>query len=171
MFNRKPTKPVEPARASAADVARIQGGGLVQVIVTNTNPLTFHTFLNDRYLSQNEIESIVVTIEAPGAGPSAPQVHAGLARYERTAGGGRHTVQQELFPCCFELVARGRRLLIICTQAGMFDGLWIELGMRPDGTSSQISGAMALRVVIGDGLFDGRITWSDGTTDNLFPSS
>ena len=67
MFGRSPDHrdPGGPGRTPAGDVARIQGGGLVQVIVSSVAPMTYAVFLNGHAIPQIDVESLSVTIEAP----------------------------------------------------------------------------------------------------------
>lgn len=155
-----------PAR-TAADVARIEGGGLVQVIVTNLVPLTFYVFLNDHAVDQVDVESLSVAIDAVNL--AEPVVRATLARYVTSVSGERTIQHQELFPSTVEVVAMGRRICVACASLNSLDGLWISLGLKGDGTSSEITGARALQILLTEGLLDARITWSDGQMETLLP--
>src|SRR4051812_39818585 len=148
MFGKPDQKQDPPAPRAASDVALIQGGGLVHLIVTRADPLAFSLFLNDQPVPQSEIESLSVSIEAPGEGQTAPPtVSAVLSRYQRAVTGERSLTTIPLFPCTLEIVALGRRLLVVCQNADSLDGLWIDLGLKPDGTGNEVGGAQALRVV------------------------
>src|SRR5690349_12282464 len=97
-----------PARPAAADVARIQGGGLVQAIVTSLSPMTFFLFVNDREVSAMEVESLSVEIHVPDEGEGNPTVRAGLSRYIKSVTGEQTTNYTDLFPSTIEIVALGR---------------------------------------------------------------
>ena len=82
-------KPVQnngasPPRKAAADVAQIEGGGLVQVIVTELRPIAFSLFLNDTEVPQIDVDSLSISIEVPADGTSTPTVRATLYRYVTT---------------------------------------------------------------------------------------
>jgi hypothetical protein len=157
-----------PKRPAASDQARIQGGGLVQVIVTNLAPLTFSLFLNDRSVPQLDIESLSVFIEAPEADSlDTTIVRATLSRYVTNVTGEKTLQRNELFPCTLEIVALGRRLSITCTNPDSTDGLWIDLGLKPDGTSNEVSDARTLRFLLQEGLLDAKLTWRNGDEEDL----
>lgn len=165
MFGRKPEEP--EARPAANDVARIGGGGLVQIVVTDLDPVTFYLFLNGQLVPQSDIESVAVIIDC-GSEQEAPTVRATLTRYVTTVTGSRGQAPQELFPCVLEVVAAERRLSITCAEAGSLDGLWISVGMRPDGSGVELTGLQSLRFVLTEGLLDARLTWTDGVSETLF---
>ena len=159
-----------PRRIPAGDVAKIQGGGLVQVIVTQAAPLEYHVFLNERYVPPTDLLGLSVTIEAPPENsPVQPVVRATLSRYVTNVTGERTAQRTELFPCTLEIIALGRRISVNCTRPDSLDGLWIDLGLKPDGSGSEVSGAQTLNILLEDGLLDAKLTWTDGTTDDLLP--
>ncbi len=159
-------------RPAVADEAQIQGGGLAQIIVTGLSPLTFYLFLNDQFVSQLDVESLNVAIEAPSDNdPSSGMIRATLARYVDAITGGKTVQRTELFPCTLEIVAQKRRLSVICKDPNTFDGLFLTVGLQPDGTSRDLNGVHSLNVLLTEGLFDAKIIWSDGQTDNVFPQS
>lgn len=160
--------PPAPAEPSAADVARIQGGGLTQVIVTDLQPLTFSTFLNDRAVDQMDVESLSIDIEAPDQA-GATTVRATLAWSGMTVTGQKAPQRTELFPGTVEVVALGRRISVTCVTADSLDGLWISLGLKADGTGSEVTGARVLRVLLTEGILDAKLTWVDGDTVDLLP--
>lgn len=169
MFGRQQQQPQnQPARPRATDVSRIQGGGLVQLIVTNQAPLEFYLFLNDRYVPQSDVESLSLSIEAPNATSPNGGVYASANIFTQTVGGGRGKQVVPLFPATVEIVAAGRRLSITARNADSLENLWIDLGLKPDGTGSEITGVQALRVLIGEGFMDAKLTWEDGETEDLF---
>lgn len=165
MFGRKQEEREE--RRAASEVARIGGGGLVQIVVTDLAPVVYYLFLNGQLAPQGDIESLAVLIDC-GSEEVAPTVRATLTRYIKTVTGARGQAPQELFPCVLELVAAGRRLSVTCPQAGSLNGLWIALGMRPDGSAAELSGLQSLRLILADGLLDAKIGWMDGTTEEIF---
>ncbi len=156
-------------RPAAVDVAILEGGGLAQVIVTNLSPLTYYVFLNDRVVAPEEIESLSVSIEAPDGGIGSAIVRATLARYVVNVTGERSQQRTELFPCTLEIIALNRRIAITCQRADSLEGLWISLGLKPDGTSSDVTGAKSLRILLTDGILDAKLTWTDGETEDLLP--
>lgn len=171
MFGKRdiPAPAQPPARQAAAQRAQIQGGGLVQVIVTSLMPFTYYVFLNQLAVPQEDIESFSLSIEAPGPEGGQQIVRATLARYVQNVAGERTLQNAELFPCTIELVALGRRLQITCTHPDSLDGLWISLGLRDDGSSAEVSGARALRLLITEGILDAKLTWEDGQVEDLLP--
>ncbi len=169
MFARPNGNAPEPPRSPASEVARITGGGLVQVVVMALDPLTFQLFLNDQPVVQEDVESLLVHIEAPGADGEGGIARATLGLRVPTVTGQKSLQQRELFPCTFTLLAVERRISVTCMKPDTFEGLWIDLGLKPDGTSTQISGAQALKILLTDGILDARLTWTDGQTEQLLP--
>lgn len=158
-----------PARRAAGDVARIQGGGLVQVIVTALDPILFYVFLNDTALDQVNVDSLFVSIQAPGEGAPNGEATATLSHYVKAVDGQRTLQQLALFPCAIEIVALDRRIFLTCPEEGTLDGLWISLGLKPDGTDSEVQGARALQILLNQTILDAKLTWGDGQTEELFP--
>lgn len=165
MFGKK--QEAREARPPVNEVARIGGGGLVQIVVTDLEPVMFYLFLNGQLVPQQEVESVAVVIDC-GSETEPPTVRATLTRYITTVTGARGQAPQELFPCVLEIVALGRRLSITCPEAGSLDGLWISVGMRPDGTAVELTGLQSLQVVLADGVLAARLTWTDGVSEALF---
>jgi hypothetical protein len=162
-----------PPRLPAAEVARIQGGGLVQLVITNVSPLTFFLFLNDQAVPQIDVESLSISIEAPD-GPAAAGgaiARATLTRFVKTVSSARSEQSTELFPCTVEIIALERRLLVTCVQVDSLDGLWISLGLKPDGSSAEVSGAKSLQILLTDEILTAKLTWTDGETEDLLPQS
>jgi hypothetical protein len=165
-------RPAEPPRPPASDAARIQGGGLVQVIVTSLSPLTYSLFLNDRSVAEMDVESLSVAIEMPDDGsPGGAVVRATLSRYVTAVTGEKTQQRSELFPCTLELVALGRRISITAMNPDTLENLWIDLGLKADGTSNEVKGAKALRILLGEGILDAKLTWEDGETEDLLPQA
>ncbi len=159
-------------RPPVADEAQIQGGGLAQIIVTAQTPLTYYLFLNDQFVSQMDIESLNVAIEAPSDTEAGSGViRATLARYVDAITGGKTVQRTELFPCTLEIVAQKRRLSVICQDPNTFDGLFLTVGLQPDGNSRDLNGVQSLTVLLTEGLFDAKIVWNDGLTESVFPQS
>ena len=166
----QPMPPPAPSRQPAAEIARIQGGGLAQIIVTNPSIPEFHFFLNDQYVPQMEIEGFSVQIDAPDAATGAtPTVRATLSRLVTNMAGQRTTQRLELFPSTLEIVALGRRISVTCMNLNSLDGLWISLGLQPDGTGKDVEGAQSLTILMESGLLSARLTWTDGTSEDLLP--
>jgi hypothetical protein len=158
-----------PTRPKAADVARIQGGGLVQVIITSLSPLNYYLFLNDKEISHFDVESLSISIDAPGSDNPTGGIYATLA-YQAPDVTGQKTMQRiSLFPSTIEIVGVGRRISITAMHAESIDELWVTLGLKPDGTGHDLTGLRALRVLITDGIVDAKLTWEDGETEDLLP--
>lgn len=172
MFGRKSPPPMtpEPARLKASEIAHIEGGGLVQLIITDVKPTAFYLFLNDLYVPQERVESFSLSIEAPSQQALGGIVRATLARYVDTVAGRTELQRSELFPCTLEIVALGRRLSVTATQPDSVEGLWVNLGLRADGTSAEVQGLSALRILVMEGFIDAKLTWSDGEVEDIFPS-
>lgn len=169
-------KPQEPAKYNtsaapppAADVARILGGGLVQVIVTGLAPLDYHVFLNDKYVPQAELESFSISLEGPSDMLPSGVVRGTLTRRVNSVTGEASQDRRELFPSTVEIIAVGRRLSVTTTQPNSLEGAFINLGLKSDGSSNELSGVKALRVLIGDNILDGKVTWVDDVTEDIFP--
>lgn len=157
-------------RPKASDIAEVQGGGLVQLIVSSLQPLTFFLFLNDKDVSELDVESLSISIETPTpSNANTTTVRATLARYMQTVNGERTIQRSELFPCNIEIIALNRRIALTALNADSLDGLYINLGLRPDGTSNELSGVSAFRFLMTDGLLDAKLTWEDGETEDLLP--
>ncbi len=161
-----------PAQPAASEVARIQGGGLAQVIVTSLDPMTFFVFLNDREIPQAHVESLYVEVSAPPTnGHQGGTIVTAVLSHRITAVTGERVMEQTaLFPCTLELVALGRRIVVVCTQEGSLEGLWIQLGMKPDGSANEVGGAQALRILLNERFLDAKLTWNDGQTEDLLPT-
>ena len=160
-----------PAEPPASEVARIQGGGLVQVIISSLEPMAFALFLNERAVSQVEVESLLVEIAAPGSEGETPRARATLTRYAKAVTGERNVQATELFPSTFQMLSPGRRIVVTCQEVNSLDGVWIGLGLKPDGTTSEVSGAQALRITVTQELLDARLTWTDGSSEDLLAAS
>jgi hypothetical protein len=158
-----------PPRRKAADVARILGGGLVQVIITSIQPLTFYLFLNDKPISQMDVESLTLSIDAPGSENPMGGIYATLA-FQATNVTGEKAIQSiSLFPSTIEIVGAGRRISVTAKNAESIEDMWVDLGLNPDGTGNEVKGLRSLRVLITDGIVDAKLTWEDGETEDLMP--
>jgi len=160
--------PINPNRPLASDVARLESA-LTQIIVSSESSDGIAIFLNGQPMLTGQLESLTVEIIAPGD-PQAPQgqVTAILSRHGGTGIGGQQTTA--LFPGTVELIGRGRRIIVTCLQPDSFDGLWLGLGLRADGTSSELTGVQSLRLAVAPGLLDAKLVWSeDGKSEDLLP--
>lgn len=156
-----------PNRPAASDVARLEGD-LTQIFVSGTSSVDIHVFVNGVPVSPGDVESVSLEIIAPDDNGGGGTVSAVMSRYALSPGGTRAQKSASLFPGTVEIVASGRRVLVTCQQDGSFDGLFLSLGLRADGTSSELSGVQSLRVAVTPGLLDARLTWSeDGMTESL----
>ncbi len=159
-----------PNRPSAADVAQISTN-LTQVIVSSDSSEGLLVIVNGQPLSSGAVESLSVEIIAPDDTNNSGNISAILSRYQTGPDGRRTQQASSLFPGTVELIGRGRRVLVSCPQEGSFDGLWLGLGLRVDGTSNELTGVQTLRLAVAPGLLDAKLTWSeDGTTEDLLPA-
>ena len=158
-----------PRRRPAADLARIEGGGLVQIIVTSLAPVTYYFFVNDKTVSQMEIESLEINIDVAADGEGDTIVRAGLSRYVKSVTGEQTTQYTNLFPATVEIVAQTRRISISAANADSTDNLFVSLGLRPDGTCEDLQGLKSLHIMVTNVLIDAKLTWEDGVTEDLLP--
>ncbi len=158
-----------PTRPAASEVARVEGT-LTQVLVSGDGSDGLHVFLNGQPVPTGDVESLTVEIVAPDDSGHGT-VAAVLSRYE-TGPNGRTQCGVSLLPGTIEIIARGRRVVVTGLSEGSFDGLWLGLGLRVDGTSSELTGVGSLRLAAAPGLLDAKLIWSeDGTTEDLLPES
>ncbi len=158
-----------PNRPPAGNVARLESR-LTQVVVSGPSSADLYLFLDGKPVPTGEVESLSIEIVAPDANGRGGIVSAVLSRYQSGAGGERTQRPFALFPGTVEITARGRRLVVTCLAVDSFEGLWLGLGLRTDGTNSELSGVGSLRLALAPGLLDARLTWSeDGTTEDLLP--
>jgi len=157
-------------RPSAAEVARIEGN-LTHILIDDERQRDgISVFVNAQPLLIGDIESISIAIIAPSDQDSGGTLTALLSRYVTDANGQRRQESLPLFPGTVEVIARGRRITVTCQQPGSFDGLWLGLGLRSDGTSTELTGVERLQVTIAPetGLIDAKLTWSDnGAVEDL----
>ena len=167
--NSNGTPPPASNRPPASEVARIEGA-LTHIIVSSPSSDGLHVFVNGQPIPTGEVESLTLEIIAPDTNNQNGSVSAVLSRYITGPDGVRGEKPTSLFPGTVEVTARGRRLVVTCVQEGSFDGLWLGLGLRADGTSSELSGVSSLRLAVAPGLLDAKLVWSDdGTTEDLLP--
>ncbi len=158
-----------PERPSAGDTAKLKAR-LVQVIITDLRPMTFYLFINDEPISQLDVETLLLNIEAPADdGQGQEVVQASLSLNTPTAVAGLGVREVELFPGTVEVIGLGRRISVTCRTAGSLDGVWIDLGLRPDGTGAEVTGAQKLQIVLTQELLEAKLTWNDGRVDDLLP--
>ncbi len=164
--------PAAPSNLPAAsEVARLQSR-LTQIIVSGSSSADLFVFLNGQPVPTGEVESLSVEIIAPDASGLNGSVTAVLSRYVTGAKGTRDQHGTSLFPGTVELIARGRRIVVTCEQDGSFDGLWLGLGLRSDGTSSELTGVQSLRLAAAPGLVDAKLIWSDtNAAEDLLPEA
>ncbi len=163
------TSPPAANRPAAADVARIETN-LTQIIVSSPSSDGLAVFVNGQPVPPGDVESLTVEIIAPDASGQNGAVTAVLSRYQSGPTGARTQRASSLFPGTVEIIARGRRLVITGMADGSFDGLWLGLGLRSDGTSSELTGVGSLRLAVTPGLLDAKLVWSeDGVTEDLLP--
>ena len=170
MFGRPKPQAAAPLDIKAADRTKIMGRGLVQVVVTQLEPLEFMLLLNEQVITQDRVGSLFVSVEGPNDAAPDGTVQATLEYLVDTVAGQSAMQRVELFPCTLVLLAAGRRVAITATQAGSLDGLWIHLGLKPDGSDHEVSGAQALSVIVQEPLLQARITWNDGNEEDLIPT-
>ena len=163
------TPPPASNRPPASEVARVEGA-LTHIIVSSTSSDGLNVFVNGQPITTGEVESVTLEIIAPDANNQNGSVTAVLSRYVTGSDGVRGEKPTSLFPGTVEVMARGRRLTVTCLKEGSFDGLWLGLGLRADGTSSELSGVRSLRLAVAPRLLDAKLVWSDdGTTEDLLP--
>ena len=158
-----------PQHPPASDLALIQGGGLVQLIVSELHPIEFALFLNEKAVPALEVESISVDIVVGDDTYTAPTVRATLSRYVKNVTGEVSQQRTELFPCTLEVIAVGRRIAITCMRPDSTDNLWVNIGLKPDGDSHEMSRLKEFRFLLTQEMLDARVTYMDGSSENLLP--
>jgi hypothetical protein len=161
-------------RPTAVSVARIDGH-LTHVLVGDEGePDGISVFVDARAVPIGEVESLSVDIVAPTDREPSGTLTAILSRYSgggtAEAGAPRPQSTVALFPGTVEIIAHGRRITVTCQTPGSFDGLWLGLGLRSDGTSTELTGVQSLNVLVSpeSRLVDAKLTWSDtGATEDL----
>lgn len=169
MFGSSNGTPAASNLPAAAEVARMQSR-LTQIIVSGPSSADLFVFVNGQPVPTGDVESLSVEIIAPDANGRNGSVTAILSQYRTSPTGTRQTQGVSLFPGTVEMIARGRRIVVTCEQDGSFDGLWLGLGLRSDGTSSELTGVQSLRLTAAPGLVDARLIWSDtNAAEDLLP--
>jgi hypothetical protein len=169
MFGNQNGQTPRSARQPGSEVALMQSP-LAHVFVSGGSSVDIAVFLNGVPVPEGEVESMSISVVAPSDTDPRGEITAVLSRYKVGATGSRDQYGVSLFPGTVEIVARGRRLVVTCQEANSFDGLWLGLGLREDGTSSELSGVQSLRLAVSPGLLDAKLVWSeDGTTEDLLP--
>lgn len=156
-----------PNRPPAAQVARLDTP-IVHALLSGDGADGLNVFVNGVPVPAGQVESLTVEIVAPDDQNPEGRIAAVLSRYESGPDGPRQT-GVGLFPGTIEIVGKGRRLSLSCPTAGSFDGLWLGLGLRPDGSADGLQGVKRLHVILAPGLAaDARLTWADGGEESVF---
>jgi hypothetical protein len=160
-------------RPQTGDVAKITGN-LTHVIVTSEDIDGLHVFYNGQPVLTGQLENIGVEIVAPDDSGNGTLTGV-LTRYEGGAEGARTTRSFSLFPGTLEVIAKGKRITIVCPNEGSFDGLALLFGTANyDGVIDNIGmdarGVQSLRIVITPGLVDAKLVWiEDQREDTILP--
>lgn len=150
-------------------MALIQGGGLVQLIISELQPMEFALFLNEKAVPSLEVESLSIDIVVGDDSYNSPTVRATLSRYVKSVTGEISQQRTELFPCTLEVVALGRRIAITCMRPDSTDNLWVNVGLKPDGDSHELSRLQEFRFLMTQEMLDARIIYMDGSSEDLLP--
>lgn len=154
-------------RPKISDVARIDGN-LTQV-VAGADASNAQVYLNGNPLNTGDLDSLTIEIVAPDANNSQGTITALLSSYQAAPDGSRAQRSNSLFPGTIDIVANGRRVVVTCMQMGSFDGLWLGVGTRADGSLVELEGVGAFRLAVTPAFIDARVTWSDsGQTEDIF---
>jgi hypothetical protein len=149
-------------RPTAASQAAIEGN-LTHLLISDSSSVDgWHLFINAQQIPTGEIESLSIEIVAPDDA-SQGTLTGLLSRYVTDANGARTQRSVSLFPGTVEVIANGKRITVTCQEPGSFDGLWLGLGLRSDGTSAELGGVQSLRILASpeSKLLDARLTWVD----------
>ena len=169
MFGNQNGQTPRTARQPGSEVA-LMLSPLTHVFVSGGSSVDINVFLNGDPVQAGDVESMTISVVAPTAADPRGEITAVLSRYKTSASGTREQYGVSLFPGTVEIVARGRRLVVTCQTANSFEGLWLGLGLREDGTSSELTGVQSLRLAVSPGLLDAKLVWSeDGSTEDLLP--
>ncbi|GAB4455451.1 MAG: hypothetical protein OHK0029_11600 [Armatimonadaceae bacterium] len=162
------TPPPSWGRPQTSDVAKMNTH-LTHVIVSNEDLDGLHVFHDGQPILTGKIENIGVEIVAPDD-TSDGNITGVLTYYDTDKDGERQVRSISLFPGTVELLAKGRRVVIHCTEANSFDGLYLSFGMAEDGMGLQAEGVKSVRIVVAPKLLDARLIWvEDNREDNIFP--
>ncbi|MES2460239.1 MAG: hypothetical protein V4671_06630 [Armatimonadota bacterium] len=149
-------------RPAASSQAAIEGNLTHLLIGDPTSVDGWHLFMNAKQIPTGEIESLSIEIIAP-SDASEGTLTGLLSRYVTDSSGQRTQRSVSLFPGTVEVIAGGRRITVTCQEPGSFDGLWLGLGLRSDGTSTELGGVQSLRILADPDskLLDARLSWVD----------
>jgi len=159
-------------RPSAAAVASIDTN-LTHVLLSLDSIDGVQVFFNSQPVPTGSLESVGIDIVAPTDSDRTGNLTGILSRYagQNAAGATGAQTATSLFPGTVEIVARGRRIVVSCREAGSFDGLWLGLGLREDGTSTELTGVRSLSIVVTPSLLSAKLVWDDdGAEEDLFPA-
>jgi hypothetical protein len=159
---------------TAADWSAIDGGGLVQLIITTFNPFVFHLFINGREIPQPTVDSLYVTVGLPDNPTDPPSQVATLTTLITDLAGQKTKQSQSVFPGTLEVVAGGKRVTLSCPDPDDPLEMYVRLGLRPDGTNNAIeSGLHSIQVFLnpGLGMMQFNLKWSDGLEETLIGTS
>lgn len=174
--NHSTVAPQDNNRPQAGTVAKTEGN-LTYLFITGQGADSIYAFHNGQVLSGAQIESLSVNIEAPGENKEGV-LTAVLTRYETGTGGERTTKSASLFPGVVDIVANGKRITVVCAEAGSFDGLALRVGNAPildeQGvltTGLPVLGVQTFRLTVAaPNLVDARLVWvEDGREDVILP--
>lgn len=155
-------------RPAAAQVALLDTH-LTHVLISGDSIADLHVFVDGAPILTGSIESLSLDIVAPSDELPDGRLTAILSRYETAPDGSRRQSGLPLFPGTVEIVGKGKRISVSCPEAGSFEGLWLGLGLRPDGTADEATGVQSLRILLAPGVAaDARLGWSDGSEESLF---
>lgn len=150
------------------ELARIQGGGLTQLIVTQRDPLTFFLFLNARPIEQVDVQSLDILIQVNDTDPQLV-VYATLAHLVPSISGGKNIQEVSLFPGTVEIVAENRRILVTGTETNDEEGPWVSVGLLPDGGANLLTGVQSFKFILEGTLLHAELTWMDGRMEPILP--
>lgn len=160
-------------RPQTGTVAQIVGN-LTQVIVTSEDLDGLHVFYNGQPVLTGQLENIGIEIIAPDDSGNG-MLTGVLTRYEGGAEGARTTRSFSLFPGSVDVIAKGKRITIVCPNEGSFDGLALRFGTADENgvinnTGLEAQGVQSLRIVITPGLVDAKLVWAeDQREDSILP--
>jgi len=157
------------SRPAAADVAQIVANH-AYVLIANETSDGIVVFVNGNIIPNGTLESLSLNIAVPTDTAPSPVVTAILSYYEYDAAQQKQARSVALFPGTVEIIAHAKRISVTAQEADSLDGLWVGVGMNADGTSNEVHGVRALRVLITPDITDAQLTWDeDGTTEAIFP--
>ncbi len=146
--------------------AAIEAGGLVQVIVTQTDPIEFSLFLNQKQIQQDDIESLNVYIDAS---VNPINTWAKLSHYVTQVDGEKQIERKELFPCTIMITCMKHFIRIYCQNPGSSVGLFIQAGIHDNGTETTLRDLTAFTLMISSLLVQATIKATNGSQYSLLP--